>query len=122
MRRWRLYYGDGTTYDDADGPPELAPSLNVQIIVQSDATVGRSLICDHDYYCWQLDDGDPRWTAHDLHGLWDYLTSTPGFKIVKFGRDLPFDRYRGFVRAAIEDPDFEPKSGWYPNEPRPEGA
>lgn len=32
--RWRIYYGDGSTYSDRDGSPFDAPAGNVQVISQ----------------------------------------------------------------------------------------
>jgi hypothetical protein len=119
--RWKLYLGDGTTYSDLDGPPELAPGLNVQCVVQFEGagrtrTIQRGGLpdptrdrpnCDiayKGYYCYSLD-GEGLWTLTDGVGLIDYL-QMPGWKTVKFGRSIEHDKFNAIVRRAVADPDF----------------
>jgi hypothetical protein len=114
--RWRIYYGDGSTFDSGQGEPADAPSLNVQAIVQRDPSphgVGRFVIhgggqrpnrVPLDYYCWDAERGI--WLGCDLFGLWDYL-SRPGWKRVLFGRTITDDAYQKIITTAGYDKDFD---------------
>ena len=98
MAKWRLYYGDGTTWSPMDGTPEEAPGCNVMCVAYYDDDNRRKLAHSADYY-W-FDAG--RWMGGDLFGLWDYL-SRPGFKIVKFGRMIGDVNYRHVMGVATND-------------------
>lgn len=112
---WRVYYSDGSTYSDADGPIQDAPALGVQAIVQRDPNphgTGRFVVhgggqrpnrVPIDYYCW--DDSQGIWAGTDLFGLWDYL-QRPGWKRVLFGRTIADETYQRIIMAAGDDPDF----------------
>lgn len=113
MLRWRIYYGDGGTYDNLSGPAEDAPGQNVQVIVLADEQVGRSMWHSKDFYWY--DDG--LWVAGDDFGLWDYLT-LPGWKKVLFGRTLTKTEFKHVLEIAMADPDFQTKSAWHQNEAR----
>lgn len=102
MVDWRIYYGDGSTFDSSQGSPLHAPALNVQCIVQPDPDVGRHVVSKFAYYWW-----DGEWYGGDLFGLHDYLMR-PGPKTVKFGRTVSNAEYRAVVRRAAADPDFTP--------------
>ena len=110
--QWRIYYGDGSTFDSSMGSPSEAPARDVQAIVQPDEQAGRVVISKWDYYYWQE---RGCWYGCDIFGLFDYLCR-PGWKTVKFGRTLLNDEYTAiFVRAA-EDPGFPRKSAKYEGE------
>lgn len=111
MVNWRIYYGDGTTFSDADGPAEKAPSVNVQAIAQVDAEIGRRLVSRYDFY-W-FDDGS--WYGGDFYGLFDYLQRYQP-SIVKFGRALSRAKFEEVLRVAYTDPDLAPKMGTDPSE------
>lgn len=112
---WRIYYGDGSTYDNLSGPVEDAPSRDVQVIVLADELVGRSMWHSKDYYWY--DNG--LWVAGDDFGLWDYL-SRPGWKKVLFGRTLTKPEFLMVLEKAQADTGFLTKSGWHQTESRPE--
>ena len=111
---WRIYYGDGTTFDSTQGA-DNAPALNVQAIVQRDPSphgVGRFVIhgggqrpnrAPIDYYCYDSEQGI--WQGCDFFGLWDYL-ARPGWKKVLFGRTVRDEVYQRIITAAGEDKDF----------------
>lgn len=98
MIDWRIYYGDGSTYCNEDGPDESAPTCNVICVACYDDDNRRRLIQSFDFY-WR-DDG--RWCGSDQFGLWDYL-SRPGWKAVKFGRMIGDHQYRSVMSQAIHD-------------------
>jgi len=103
--RWRVYYGDGTTFSDQDGSPDEAPSLNMQVVVQHTDREGRIMICEHDYYWFDPQVGE--WVGGDLFGLFDFLQRRGGHG---FGRTIASDAYHTIKRRASYDPDFPRKS------------
>lgn len=103
MVAWRIYYGDGTTFSNLDGPPEAAPALNVMCVACYDDDNRRRLAHSMDYYF--CPDGT-RWFGVDIFGLWDYL-SRPGLKVVKFGRLIADLQYREVMAKAMQDLPLE---------------
>lgn len=83
MLLWRIYYDDGTTYDNLDGPPEEAPRLGVQAVVTL-----------HNL-----------WYGGDRIGYLDYMFR-PGWKIVLFGRLIDNEKYAKIKKQALSDTDF----------------
>jgi len=81
--RWRVYYGDGSTFSDEDGTLQDAPAFGVQAIV-----------CQPDL-----------WHSGDFVGLIDFLMRKG---VVKFGRLTTNKDYHRATRAAQNDPDFNP--------------
>jgi hypothetical protein len=111
---WRIYYGNGSTYSNEDGPLEEAPGPGVQVIVASDETVGRYLLHRQDNYWWT----GQEWLGGDRFGLWDYLQRS-GWKKVLFGRMITDSQFREIFDTALNDPDFPRKSAWHRHEHRP---
>ena len=103
--QWRIYYTDGATYSDADGPLEDAPGLGVLVIAQRDPDAGRELLHRKDYYYHE----GGRWVGCDLFGLWDYL-GRPGWRKVVAGRNAPYPVYSAVYEAARTDPELPAKS------------
>ena len=113
MILWRIFYGDGTTFDSDTGGPEDAPCTNVQIIVEPHPDVGRRMWQKCDYYWYDR----AFWWGGDIVGYLDYLMC-PGWKTVKFGRAMHTKDFDHIYRRAKNDPDFARKSGWLPEERR----
>lgn len=101
MRAWKIYYGDGSTYTDTDGPPESAPCGRVIAVAFYDDDNRRRVCHQADYYTW---DGK-RWYSADASGFWQYMQE-PGIKIVKFGREIGDLQYRAVMTAALNDPEM----------------
>jgi hypothetical protein len=114
--RWRIYYGDDSTFSDEDGDPSQAPALDVQVVAVADETVGRFFYSQRDYYWYDTDGGV--WYAADLFGLWDYL-ARPGWKRVLFGRTRPRAEFEAVFRQAMADDYLPVKSAWDEREARP---
>jgi hypothetical protein len=97
---WAVYYDDGSTWTDADGPVEDTPGLGaVVVLVQPDE--GESfVIVGHDFYCWHADQG--RWWGADQSGVWDYL-HRPGWRKVVFGRTVSNADYGAVHARAMRD-------------------
>lgn len=102
MTRWRIHYGDGTTWED---DPRAAPPLNVQCIVQADDdpqnSLGRVLMAGFDFYWWE-----GQWFGSDLFGLFDYLERCAHAKVL-FGRSIGSAHYRQITNEALERWDRE---------------
>lgn len=113
--QWRIYYGDGSTFDSSQGSPLDAPPLDVQIIVVADDQVGRQLLHLWDWYYW--DHRDNQWCGADIYGLLDQLLWNH-VSAVKQGRTLPQSEFDAIKATALADRDFTPKSGDKKNEAR----
>jgi hypothetical protein len=106
--KWRIYYGDGNTYDSSMGSPENAPSRNVQCIVEHDPDVGRVILADDDWY--YFDTAWQRWLKSDIHGLLDKLLERPAVTITGVMSGRSIQSYREVIAMAQADPDFPLKS------------
>lgn len=124
MVHWRIYYDDGSTYSNVDGPVERAPCLGVMVVVQRDRTVEVERLYYKHFYVWSheydrwLGLGDQRAPGDGHFGLYDYLTQ-PGWKKVLAGRTVPYDLFSRILDRAQQDPDLRLKSAILPTE---EGA
>lgn len=108
MKQWKIYYGDGTTFDSDDGLPVDAPATNIQLIAQYHPELGRHFIGGQlrsDFYLFVNDE----WIDVDLIGLLDHLMAQG---IVKSGRMLPTSEWKQIQRRALNDPDMPKKSAW----------
>lgn len=93
--KWRIYYGDGTTYDNFDGPPEESPAGGVQAIV-----------CLPGY-----------WYCGDEVGYFQHMLE-PGWKIIRFGSLISNEDYARIKQQALADPDFPHCPPFKPEEAR----
>jgi hypothetical protein len=109
--QWRIYYSDGSTCSDEDGPIELAPGEGVVVIAMADAEIGRELVCGKDFYYWE----HGRWWDADQYGRDDYLRR-PGWKKTIAGRNVPRETYRALCKRATDEPGLPPKSARSPRE------
>ena len=97
--KWRIYYGDGSTYS-SDSDPFFAPSNNVQVIAEEiTKNPGFRLRSSRDSYYWMQD----RWFACDTAGMWDYLLEHKGPKAIIFGRTLRDDDYWKIYHRAKKE-------------------
>jgi len=110
---WRIYYGDGTAYDNRDGDAYAAPARDVQIVCVADRDNGWTLRDNVDFY-WYVPDADT-WHGGDLFGLFDYLIM-PGAKRVLFGRTITTQEFRAIHRRACDEWN---KTAAYSNERQP---
>ncbi len=98
--KWVIYYGDGSTYSDLDGPAWDAPTQNVQILVRESnkGNTGFRAMHAKDGYVWK----NGEWYGVDVMGLWDYLLNTRGPTKVIFGRWTSDDNFDSIYRRATE--------------------
>ncbi len=95
-RRFRIYYGDGSTYS---GDPYYAPATNVQVVALEEpgAARGHIVVTAKDAYYYR----EGRWWGCDEMGLFDYLMEHEGPKAVLFGRSMTRnDAYWAIVQRA----------------------
>jgi len=111
---WKVYFGDGSTYSDEDGPIEEIPKRDCQVIAKKDEETGFYVLSGRDYYWY-----DEEWYHGDKFGLYDYLIR-PGFKLVLFGRTLSNQEFSDILQRARDDPDLPNKSAYKRSERRPE--
>jgi hypothetical protein len=98
---FKIYYGDGTVYDD-QAHPELAPKRGIQAILQSnDDKPGYHVVQRGEYYLWR-DDWGGMWQAADYTGFILYLLD-PGYKIVLLGETVPNDDYARITKIALAE-------------------
>lgn len=94
-RRFRVYYGDGSTYS---GDPFQAPPANVQAIAyeEPNAQAGFLVVQGKDCYVWRYG----LWDGVDIGGLWDYLLIGTGPKYVLCGRSIRDEDFWATVTRA----------------------
>lgn len=101
MIRWRIFYGDYSTFGNRDGSPFEAPMLNVQIINKETPAGPRPFkAMSADHYIWREDN---QWIGCDLGGLYDYLMMYRGPKAVLWGRTLRDDLWQEIGRWANKE-------------------
>ncbi len=114
MLSWRIYYGDGSTFDSSQGAPEGAPSFDVQAVVQPHEDTGRQILSGFDFYYYHH--GLSEWWGGDLQGVLDMILHNQPVWAFKQGRNAALSRYRGILERANTDPDFPRKSGRLPGD------
>ena len=111
-KRFRVYYVGGTTWDD---DIDNIPCLHVLGINEIDAKHGRRLVCGTSMYVFRFDAG--KWMKiDDLFGLVNYLAAPGREKKVLFGEKVFPDEWNEAMKWMKSDPDFPPRTGWYPDE------
>lgn len=100
--RWRIYYGDGSTYEGETSEDAYnAPVLNVQIVMhEADNEFGFTLRHGCNFFCWE----GSRWSGKgDVFGLQDYYGYHEGPQKVIIGREIYDDTYQEICRKAVKD-------------------
>jgi hypothetical protein len=98
--QWRIYYADGSTFDNTQGLPQDAPALGVIAIKHFIENEWR-LQAFADYYIWEV---GSEWWGADQSGFWQYLFK-PGLKVVKFGTNIKDEPFQKIMAIAREDTD-----------------
>lgn len=112
---WAVWYDDGSSFSNLDGPPESAPRWGVMCVAAQSGDHGRMIWHGVDYYAWK----DGAWVSLDITGLFDYLGNHPGKeKIVLIGRHVAPDVFYRIYQMAVDDPRLPPKSSIDPIEQR----
>lgn len=106
--KWRIYYADGSTFDNTDGEAEEAPAFGVICIVFPDTVVGRVVMWGWDWYYYETECG--QWWGSDIHGLLDGLLHGLPRTAYKQGRNIHNAAFKAILNRAVHDPDFPRKS------------
>ena len=94
-RSFRIYYGDGTTYE---GDPFEAPGSNVQVVIVAwDGPRGWRKVQGKDFYLWM---GYLGWRGSDMSGVIDYFHHYKGPQKVLLGRTIHDEVYQAISRRA----------------------
>jgi hypothetical protein len=104
MLRWRIYYGDGSTFDNLQGSADEAPPFDVQFVVQ---------LCDQNRWKEQLDQSDyfvmtenGVWVGCDITGVLDRLINRIPFSGFLVGRWIEHDAFMDLQIKVTKDQDF----------------
>lgn len=114
MLEFRIYYGDGSTYE---GNPEDAPSRNVQCIAWPDkkagsGNLGRYVVHSWDFYIFSDTVGGWHVTNH-IHDLLDHLSGgvgPGGVRRVLTGRWISTDAFKEIYERAMAEGNWKPKN------------
>lgn len=108
MIDWRVYYSDGSTFDNSKGEPDDAPAFGVVCIPQPDLVTGRMIMHGWDWY-YYVPDSD-QWWGSDLQGVLDRLLHRLPVLALLQGRNVSNEVFREIFGRADKDPDFPLKS------------
>lgn len=111
MKKWKIFYVDGTMFSNADGKPEDAPGGGVAIIATEDDTVGLLIHHRNDYYAFDEQYGG--WFGLDEKGFTQFICR-PGLKILKLGESMDTGRFKALFTRIHADPELPNKSARYP--------
>lgn len=135
MGKWKIFYGDGSTFSDQDGQPLDAPIANVQVIAQEHKESGRYMQTARDYYVYWP--GRERWVGVDLAGVLDFLVEMSLFfwggeedgaiiiqravntGLVKLGRTINRERFYEIYQLADSDEYLPRRTGYMAKEWKP---
>lgn len=95
MSTWRIYYDDGSTFDEDDGPFDAAPVEGVVCIVRKDGE-RVEFHSGADFY-WRFDEDGSIAATSDIGPLLRSL------KYVKFGRFTSNTKHARIMSRARED-------------------
>lgn len=104
---WRIYYGDGSTFDNTQGTPFEAPPTDVQVIVHPSKDNGLLALHNWDWYYYQDNMG---WRGTDTWGLLDKLMWVKGVGAVKQARTIEDSVFQNVLNKARNDSDFPRKT------------
>jgi len=101
--KWRIYYADGTVFDDKWGRWEDAPTDGVVCVVRKDEENGSVIMHGVDHYLYPPGHDEPIMTD-------DLGPQLRALRWIKFGLWVPRETYHEVMGRALHDPDF-PRKG-----------
>ena len=96
---WRIYYGDGRVFTDADGEPWDAPRVDVQVVAQA-KDGDYELIHGRDHFYFEPERGG--WMTTEIFGAIDHLMRARR-QCLLFGRQLSDADYRAVLSRVHAD-------------------
>jgi len=98
--KWKIYYGNGTTFCDEEGAPIEAPIHGVACIVCANKDHGRIMLQGWDWYYFKEDD----WWGSDDFGLLDQMMHyAPLITALKQGRTYKNSVFEEILKQATFD-------------------
>ncbi len=104
--KWRIYYADGSTFDDTMGEAHEAPPFGFIAALGYDEQGERYMMQMWDHYCYDI--ASNQWWGCDIHGLIDRLSRNLVYAY-KQGRTITKKEFSDIVTRAHKDPDFPQK-------------
>lgn len=111
--RWRLYYGDGSTFEGSGDEDAFAAPCISAIILKQEADNPRGYTLRHSctFFVWErimLSDGtilkEGRWGGkHDIFGLMHYFSTHQGPQKVLVGIEIHDDTYHTISKKSSSD-------------------
>ncbi|MHA2135661.1 MAG: hypothetical protein ACW99J_17540 [Candidatus Thorarchaeota archaeon] len=95
--RFKIFYGDETTFSDEDGTIFEASTINVQGIAHNGGGRGWHVASHNNFYVWRKDMG---FFGVDRDGMRDYLRY-PGMKCVMEGRTISSPLFQEIHQRAL---------------------
>ena len=102
MVAWRVYYGDGSTFDSSMGEPDDAPAWGGVRVLQHGVDGGGAAVDGCDFYVYE----SGRWIGADLAGIFDKLANRIPFSGFIAGRWVHDLTYREVFKRSSQDDDF----------------
>ena len=104
MIEWKIYYGDGSTFDSSQGGPEEAPPIDVIAVVKKSEN-GFDILHLKDWYVYRTDIG---WFRCNTFGMIDQVMYfTDKVMGVKQGRVISDDAFAKISKKIHEDKDIQ---------------
>ena len=100
---WRLYYADGSTYDESDGPAHDSPCVGLVCIAQPCAGDDwYRVLTNGDFYLYRADRG--YWTGHDWTGtIAELVEDAHNITAVRQGKYVTTPLFESLWARARED-------------------
>ena len=98
--KFKVFYEDGTTYDNTSGSLDRITKKGVVVILMEDENddTGQRFESGFDFYCYFTHG----WVGVSQYGMYDYLSSS-GTKLVLFGRVVNGEKRNDIFNAAMSD-------------------
>lgn len=112
MKKWKIFYTDGDTFDSSQGGPEESfCEKPVAVIVQEDGRCGRRILKFMDWYRWSSE--HERWFDCEQFDVLQALCKQKSV-IARRGEYMAEEAFQKILIAAHDDPFIKAVS---PSEP-----
>lgn len=108
IKRWKIYYADGSTFSSDDGHITDAPVEGVQAIGYQEGLTHKVVAGKDYYYFFQ-----GRWHTLDLNKLVNFLKKEG---LLKEGSLIEDDEFNEIYQKARDDPFFDLKQYFRPQD------
>ena len=98
---WKIYYEDGSTFSNKDGPPFSAPRTGVQVIIYKEEE-GYSILSQADYYYYEPERNEFGWSHCSPEGMMLQLIRAKN-PLILFGSYILTRTYTEIEKQAFAD-------------------